>query len=273
MRTTLLASFAALSVLAAGCRGLGPSPAWLEPGRKAQVVLKASTDVGQIKHEENSNLIDMDSDWEAWMVRPRLVAELRTRAGFEASVEVSGLFAGEDDEKWKVGGANVSSNQLEIGSWEFRTLAGWGLDVERVGHFSLLGGLAARFSEMERKFDNGRRTKFDADMYFLEGELRAVLPLRKDSLDIPANMEMSASYGWLLNPEADVDGAGTIEGDRGWLLRLRAGLDFQFSERASLYLGGYWEVLKIEGGTKGADEWPDSESTAGGAEFGVRVRY
>ncbi len=276
MRTKLCAAglmAATLTLCAAGCREPGPSPAWLAPGGGAQLLVKASVDVGQAKHLEDSNLVDLKSDWESLMARPRVVLDLRTRIGFEASAQASGLFTNNEDENWKTGGVEVSDNELEITYWEFRALAGWSLEVEDLGHFSVLGGLAGRFVELDRKFDDGSRAKVDSDLFFLEVELRAVMPLGREALGFPVNFEASASYGWLLEPEAEVPGAGTIEGDGGGLLRLRVGMDFRFSERLSVYLGGYWEVLKIQGGTEGIYEWADSESTAGGGEVGLRLRF
>jgi hypothetical protein len=57
------------------------------------------------------------------------------------------------------------------------------------------------------------------------------------------------------------------------MLRARTGFDFRFTERVSAYLGGFYEIIKIQGGTKGLYEWPDSETTAAGGEVGVRVRF
>jgi hypothetical protein len=276
MIRTLLAILAPLALLAAGCRkGPDVGQKWPDADRKLVASARASCDIGQAKHVEDSNLTPLNSDWESVFVRPRLQVDLRTRPGLEVSAEFSGIFTDEDrEEEWELYGNQVSENELGISGHEFRALVGWGVDVQYFGRVSLLGGLSGRFVELERRLEGGEHRRMDADLYLWELEARLALPLHRDAVRVPVTLEISASYGRVIDPEADIDGAGTIEANHAWLFRTRAGFDVQLTERLSLYIGGFYEDLVIEGGVKDdVYEWADSESTAGGGEVGVRVRF
>ena len=273
-RPVTVMALAAAVLAAAGCRPGSVGQKWPDPNRPLVFSARASADVGLARHLEDSNLQPLSSDWQAVVYRPRALFDLRTRAGLEFSAEASAFFTDWDQEQWEYAGLDVADNDLRIGGWEFRALAGWGADVERFGRISLLGGVTGRFTDLDRKFGDGSTEKLEVDMLLWEVEGRLALPLGPDTLELPpVTFEASTSYGRLFKPEVDVDGVGTIEGDYGWLFRARAGLDFRFTERTSAYLGGFYEILKIQGGTKGLYDWADSESTAAGGEVGLRVRF
>lgn len=254
---------------AAGCGPRTPYAGWPDPDRAVLCTVRLSVDAGTVSHRQESALVDLKSDWSGTMVRPRVAVEVRTRPGLELAGDFAGFQTTEQHEYWELGGAPFLRERMKFSGTEFRALAGWGFDVEDIGHFAALGGLSGRSAKIERR-DGGT---WDADMYFAEGEARAELPLPEESLGTPAQFRMSAAWGWLLEPEAKVEGAGTIEGDQGWILRLRAGLNVDLSRRAGFYLGGFWEKLDVIGDTKGAAEWPDSDTKAGGGEVGVSLRF
>jgi len=263
----------ALLPAAAGCTPLPAAGDWPDPDREVAWTVSTSVDVGAARHKERSELQDLKSQWDSTFVRPRLVADARGKTGFEACVELSGFWTDEEEETSRRDGAKISENEMDITGYEIRGLAGWGVTFDEVGRFSLLGGVAFRNVEVERKFSDGDSAKLDSDLLLAEVELRARLPIpRSMMLKVPAAFEARASWGWLLDPEVEAEGE-TVEGDRGWLLRLRAGFDVEINPRTSLYLGGFWEVLDITGGTKGAAEWPDSETKTGGGEIGLRFRF
>ncbi len=271
----LIAALAAL--VATGCRK-GPDfgQKWPDPERRIVASARASTDVGQAKHVEESNLGPLDSDWESLVIRPRVQFDLRTRQGFEFAAEFNGFFTdGDREEEWEFRGEKISENELDIDGHEFRLQGGWGVDIQRFGRITVLGGFAGRYLTLERQFDDRDSTEVDADMYFWEFEGRLALPLLKSKTQLPLTLQASISYGRAIDPEADVDGAGTIEGNHVWLLRARAGLEYQATERISVYLGGFYEDLEVDGGVTSDEtaEWADSESIAGGGEIGVRFKF
>jgi opacity protein-like surface antigen len=273
MSRLLLAIAAMATVAACGCRPGAVGQRWPDPGSKLTCSARVSAEGGIARHRESSNLQPMKSEWDASVARTRLLVDLRTRPGVEFSAEASAFLTDVRDEDWEYDGWKVSEDQLKMSGWEWRALAGWGVDFEGFGRVSLLGGLAGRSVTLDRRFHGGDRDAQKTDMVLWEVEGRMVLPLRKDLLDQPVKLELSTSYGRLLTPEADVEGAGTIEGDYGWLWRVRTGFDFRLTDRTSFYLGGFYEILRIEGGTEGTYEWPDSETTAAGGEIGLRVSF
>jgi hypothetical protein len=256
----------------AGCAGPDIGQKWPDPNRALMLSAAVTVDVGPVKHTEDSNLFDLDSEWEATVFRPRLVVDLRTRIGVEVSGEFSGTFTTEEEETWEFDGFEVGDNDMEITGYEYRALAGWGTDIQHFGRVSLFGGLAGRTVTLARD-DDGDDSETEADLYFAEAELRLVVPLRQDLLDLPVTLRASASYGWLLSPEAEVEGAGTIEGNGGYLFRARAGFDFEVNRRINVYLGGFYEFMSIDGGREGLYEWADSETSAAGGEAGVRILF
>jgi opacity protein-like surface antigen len=276
MLRLLLPAMLTVAFAAAGCRqGPDIGQRWPDPDRKVMLSARASCDIGQAKHVEESNLSALNSDWESVVYRPRISVGLRTRAGLEFSAEFSGIFTDDDrEEEWKLDGEKVSENDLGIDGHEFRLLGGWGADVQHFGRITLLGGFTGRSLKLERDFEGRDSTEVDADMYFWELEGRLALPIKRGAMKLPITLEASVSYGRAIDPEADIDGVGTISGNHVWLLRARAGLDFQINERVSLYLGGFYEDMEVDGGTRDDTyEWADSESITGGGEVGVRVKF
>jgi len=170
-------------------------------------------------------------------------------------------------------GFPFSDNDLDMHGLEWRAMAGYGIDVQQFGRISLFGGLTGKSIELDREFDDGSKNSTEADMYLWELELRLALPLRKEIVEVPITFESAISYGRMIDPKADVEGAGTIKGDFGWMFRARLGLDVEVTDRLSVYVGGFYEDLKIHGGTEGLYEWADSETTAGGGEIAVRYRF
>jgi hypothetical protein len=235
--------------------------------------LRLSMDMGQAKHTEETELDGFTSDWESFLFRPRLKADVRLPGGVEFSGEAAGFFTAREGEDWEPSDFGAEDGNMRIAGWEVRALAGWGCDIEEFGRVSLLGGLAGRSLDLKRRSDSGESATTESDLMMWEFEGRLALPLARDLLDFPVTFEGSVSYGRLISPEAEVQGGGTIEGEGGWIFRARAGLDFEVNERLSIYAGGFYEFLKIEGGVEGASEWPDSESTAGGGELGVSLRF
>jgi len=260
-----------------GCRK-GPDfgQKWPDPDRKVVASARASIDIGQARHVEESNLGPLDSDWDALLIRPRVQFDVRLRRGFEFAAEFNGFFTDADrEEEWEFRGEKISENELDIDGHEFRLLGGWGVDVQRFGRVTVLGGFTGRHMVLERQFQDRQSTEVDADMYFWEFEGRLALPLRKSTTDLPLTLLASISYGRAIDPQADIDGAGTIEGNHVWLLRARAGFEYRATERLSVYLGGFYEDLEVAGGVSSDEtaEWADSESVAGGGEVGIRWKF
>jgi len=261
-----------LLLLAAGCTGSSPALDW--PDERRALAWKATvySEVGQARHRVKSRLQDQTSRWRSPLGGLRLAVDLRSRSGFEASGEVSSLWTNDETETWTRNSETASRNTLEIQSREARLLLGYGTDVEDIGHLSLLGGLAWRRLEMDRKLPDGDLASCKSGLPFATVEGRASMPLVGWESDPRVSFDTSLSFGWLLEPEAQVEGTA-VEGDRGWLLRWRAGFDYELTRRSSLYLGGFVERMDIEGGIRGSAEWPDSRSTAGGFEIGLEVRF
>ncbi|MHC4913941.1 MAG: hypothetical protein ACYTGB_00500 [Planctomycetota bacterium] len=274
-RTSSIAALllAALAVLTVGCTGPDVGQRWPDANRHFMASVKGGVDIGGIWHTEESNLVDMESEWESTVFRPRLTADLRMRLGVELSGEVNYFLTLEDEEDWDFNGVPFSQNDMDMQGLEWRALAGYGIDVQHFGRISLFGGLAGRSIELNRELSGGGSSKTEADMYLWEVELRLVLPLNQEIVGVPMTFESSVAYGRLINPEADVEGAGAIEGDFGWVLRVRLGMDLAVTDRLSVYAGGFYEDLKIHGGVEGPYEWTDSDTRAGGGEISVRYRF
>ncbi len=247
--------------------------AWKNPDKQMIVRTRAGLDVGQLKHTEDSNLMQMDSDWEGVIFRSRVMADVRLRCGAEFSAEVNGFLSTKEDENWHWDFGPVEDNELDISGYEFRVMAGYGVDIDSFGRISLLGGISGRWLQLDREFSSGSTSNTESDVFLWEVEARFELPFDPEVVDYPMAFEASVSYGELLSPEADVDGFGTIKGDGGYLVRFRAGLNTELAEGVGLYLGGFFETLKIEGGVDGAGEWPDSESTAAGGEISLTLKF
>lgn len=261
----------AILLAAVGCTA-GP----VGPGEEQQVKIlttSVTVDVGQAKHKEESILTDTRGEWSAIMARPRVTTELRLPGGLEVFGEASAFASDRDEETWKLDGVVVGEDDLELEGFELRALGGFGVDVEEIGRFSILGGVSYRDVDLDRR-TAGADTSSDSELPIVEVEARARLPIHMAATkDIAASFDASLSAGYLLEPEADVPGAGTIEGDDGWLIRFRAGFTVRPSSRLSFYLGGFYERLEIDGGTDGAAEWPDSTTSFGGAELGATWRF
>jgi hypothetical protein len=264
---------AGLAVLlaAAGCV-TGPVGPGEEQGAKI-LITTVTVDVGEVKHKEESILTDTRGDWSAVMARPRVVTEFRLPGGLELLGEASVFASDRDEETWKLNGVVVAEDDLELEGYELRALGGFGVDVEEIGRFSILGGVSYRDVEIDRR-TGGADAGWDFELPIAEVEARARLPIHMGATkDVAASFDASFGAGYILEPEADVPGAGTIEGDDGWLIRFRAGFTIRPSDRLSFYLGGFYERLEIDGGTDGADEWPDSSTSFGGGEVGASWRF
>jgi len=241
-----------------------------EPGIAWKVT--AAAQVGQARNRVESRLQDQTGRWKSPLGGARLALDLQTPAGLEVSAEASGSLTNNETETWTHDGATVSKNEMEIRGWETRLLAGYGAEVEDIGRFSLLAGLTWRDVEMERNLSDGDSTRWDAGLPFVTVEGRASMPLVGWKSDPRLSFDTSLSFGWLLEPEAQVEGTA-VEGDRGWLLRWRAGFDYELTRSTSLYLGGFVERMDLDGGIEGNAEWPDSRSTAGGFEMAFSFRF
>lgn len=265
IRRLLAAGAFGLLLLAAGCAERMEED---QPPFKVMV----SGQVGQARNRVESELTDSTGKWSSPAGGPRVVMDVHTSIGIEASAEVSALWAREDTETWTRDGQELSTNDMTVATREARLLVGYGADIEEFGRLSLLGGMTYRQLKLERDLPNGDTNNWDCDLPFATIEGRASLPIKADYIENRLLFETSLSFGWLLQPEADVEGT-TVKGDRGWLLRWRAGFDYELTKGVSLYLGGFVERMDLVGGVEGDAEWPDSRSTTGGAEIGLVFRF
>jgi hypothetical protein len=229
---------------------------------------------GEARHHERSLLTPLESKWHSKLAGARVAVDLRTRPGFELSLQGLGYWTETNDEHVQVSPSiPFSSNELNMQAYEAQALFGWGFTAEGVGRFSVLGGLLAREATLERKFGPGLTDKLDTQLALPTAELRAWLPIPLEDWERPLAFYATGAFGLLINPSADVKGYGSIKGDGGWMLRTRAGFNYQFSDHVGFFVGGFFEKLEIEGGSKDGGEWPDSMTTAYGGEAGLTFKF
>lgn len=257
-------------LLAAGCAPDGDEAGNEWVGWRAAV----SSDIGIARYREERHVTGTKSEWESSFVRPRATVDYTAGWGFEASAEASCFSTNDGKERWEQDGTAVSDNRLAFDGHEFRLLAGWGLSVEDYGRFSLLGGMAYREVDMERRLTGGGRETQELGLATAELEARASLPVRERGWDeMPLSFDASVSGGRLIEPRADFPGAGTIEAEGGWLVRARAGFTLRPHRNVDVFLGVFCERLEIDGATSGGAEWPDSVWSAQGFQVGIGWRF
>jgi len=264
-----------LFVLAAvGCGSGAAVSAPGAPGGEDTPVLalRVTTDVGEARHKEESLLTDVESEWSATFVRPRVAIDYRRPDGLEVTAELLAFMTPKNEETWKDGGVVVGENDLQLEGYEGRALAGWGVWIEEVGRFSILLGGSMRSVELEREV-GGAVADSEFDLPIAEVEARVSLPIRSAESELTGSFDLSIVGGWVVEPEAEVPGAGDIEGDDGYLFRTRVGFTINPHPQLSFFLGGFYERLELEGGVEGAAEWPDSTTNVAGAEVGAIWRY
>ena len=77
------------------------------------------------------------------------------------------------------------------------------------------------------------------------------------------------SYGFVLSNKADNSALGIVNGGGGYIIKTDLGLEYQLNDKSSVGFGGFFEIQKLEGGSKGNVIWPDNYLDT----YGVLVNY